>query len=72
MNTNMTEFRWFSKIFHPCVLDENSLSIERDVVTTVNCFFRNMRMMHYGMTIEGFVQVFVHRYVCRMIDYDIP
>ena len=28
MNTNMTEFRWFSKVFFcPCALDESSLSI---------------------------------------------
>ena len=29
MNTNMTGFRWFSKNFHACALDENSLSIRR-------------------------------------------
>ena len=29
MNTNMTGFRWFSKTLHPCVLDENTLSIIR-------------------------------------------
>ena len=29
MNTNMTGFGWFSKIFAPCALDESSLSIGR-------------------------------------------
>ena len=29
MNTNMTRFRWFSKILRPCALDESSLSIGR-------------------------------------------
>ena len=29
MNTNMTRFRWFSKILHPCALIERSLSIGR-------------------------------------------
>ena len=30
MSTNMTGFRWFSKIFAPCALDESSLGgIER-------------------------------------------
>ena len=30
MNTNMTEFTWFSKkSFRPCALDESSFSIER-------------------------------------------
>ena len=32
MNTNMTGFRWFSKIFAICPLDESSFSIGR-----VNC-----------------------------------
>ena len=27
MNTNTTRFRWFSKIFRRCALDESSLSI---------------------------------------------
>ena len=27
MNTNMVEFRWFSKYLCPCALDESSLSI---------------------------------------------
>ena len=27
LNTKMTWFRWFSKILHPCALDESSLSI---------------------------------------------
>ena len=27
MNTNKTEFRWFSKKLHACVLDTSSLSI---------------------------------------------
>ena len=29
MNTNMTGFRWFSKIFAPLCLDKSSLSIGR-------------------------------------------
>ena len=29
MSTNMTGFRWFSKILHHCALDESSLSIIR-------------------------------------------
>ena len=29
MNTNMTGFRWFSKILNPCALDESSLFIGR-------------------------------------------
>ena len=29
MNTNVTGFRWFSKILLPCALDESSLSIGR-------------------------------------------
>ena len=35
MNTNMTEFRWFSNTLRPCALDKSSLSIGR-----VNCLFR--------------------------------
>ena len=43
MNTNMTGFGWFSKIFASLYLDENSLSIGRvnqwvDVAYPVNCF----------------------------------
>ena len=29
MNTNITWFRWFSKMLHPCALGESSLSIGR-------------------------------------------
>ena len=29
MNNKLTGFRWFSKILHPCALDESSLSIGR-------------------------------------------
>ena len=44
MNTNMTELRWFSKIFVPCGLDESSHSIGRakllpDVLLTIVIMF---------------------------------
>ena len=28
MNTNMTEFRWFSKIFQPCAVDKVAWALE--------------------------------------------
>ena len=42
MNTNMTGFRWFSKIVHPCALEESSLSIER-----VNQLFKELHFYDY-------------------------
>ena len=42
INTNMTGFRWFSKIVHPCALEESSQSIER-----VNQLFKELHFYDY-------------------------
>ena len=42
INTNMTGFRWFSKIVHPCALEESSHSIER-----VNQLFKELHFYDY-------------------------
>ena len=44
MSTNMTGFRWFSKIF-ACALDENSLSIERVIPYAAGGQFGQYQMM---------------------------
>ena len=37
MNTNMTELRWFSKVLHPCSLNESSFGIGRVRMTFCCC-----------------------------------
>ena len=45
MNTNMTGFRWVSKILRPCALDESSLSIGRVKTYAGGGLFCKYKMM---------------------------
>ena len=53
MNITMTVFRWFSKILHPCALDESSRSIGRVKL----CLFQHIILvfLHVSKPAKHFV-----------------